>query len=431
MIKRSIICALALPLVSSLISIPHHASFAAAPLSTSAQLDAIEKRIEADELSDDVYAQLESIITKEPTNPKAHLYLGNCYAKLGLPDQAIEEFKLATKYGPNEPKAFVELVKQQIKFGQIPAAMTLLNEAGRKFPKDPEVQFLIASSLIAKGKWDEGEYGLKMAIAKKKKILGLTSALAEIRLMQGNFEEAIKLAKADLEIKPAFPMANRIYGLALASTGKFEESIAPLNIAYQATPFKQGLAENLSACAAWAGKWQIALEPAIIALGATATLDSNNPKQKARLYEIMRHCTADQIELAIKAATIKSGKHPPAAFFFALGDVLDGVNMRKLAMEQYTRGLQEAPSFGRAWYRLGKDLEIYSRDYEAALRCYQKAHAFNLQDPEIAMAMYSLSDKLAKRNKDWAWRLKDVLKPQRPAPAVPEAGATATVGATR
>ncbi|MBA3855669.1 MAG: hypothetical protein C0507_02050 [Cyanobacteria bacterium PR.3.49] len=431
MIKRSIFCALALPLVSSLIAFSSAVTFAAPPPSTSSRLDAIEKRIEADELSDDVYAQLEAIIAKEPTNPKAHLYLGNCYAKLGLPDQAIEEFKLATKYGPNEPKAFVELVKQQIKFGQIPAAMTLLNEAGRKFPKDPEVQFLIASSLIAKGKWDEGEYGLKMAIAKKKKILGLTSALAEIRLMQGNFDEAMKLAKADLEINPKFPMANRIYGLALASTGKFEESIGPLDIAYQATPFKQGLAENLSACAVWAGKWKIALEPSIIALGATASLDSNNPKQKARLYEVMRHCTVNEIELAIKAATIKSGQHPPAAFFFALGDVLDSINMRKFAMEQYTRGLQEAPTYGRAWYRLGKDLEIYSKDYEAALQCYQKAHAFKLQDAEIAMAMYSLSDKLAKRNKDWAWRLKDVLKPPKPAPAIPDPGATAAAGATR
>ncbi len=41
-----------------------------------------------------------------------------------------------------------------------------------------------------------------------------------------------------------------------------------------------GLAENLAACAVWAGKWDIALEPSIIALGATASLDANNPKEK-------------------------------------------------------------------------------------------------------------------------------------------------------
>jgi len=395
------------------------------------QLEAIEKKIESDQLSDDVYAQLEAIIAKEPTNHKAHLYLGNCYAKLGLPDQAIDEFKLATKYGPNDPKAFVELVKQQIKFGQIPAAMTLLNEAQRKFPKDPEVQFLIASSMIAKGKWDEGEYGLKMAIAKKKKILGLTSALAEIRLMQGNFEEAMRLAKSDLEINPKFPMANRIYGLALASTGKFEESIPYLDKAFQATPFKQDLTENLAACAAWAGKWRIALEPSIIALGFTASLEANNPKQKARLYEVMRHCTPNEIELAVKAATIKSGQHPPAAFFFALGDVLDSVKLHKLAMDQYIRGLQEAPTYGRAWYRLGKDLELYAKDYDQALKCYQKAHAFRMHDPEIAMAMYSLSDKLSKRNQDWAWKLRDLLKPAKPAPVIPEPGATTADNTTR
>src|SRR5262249_20647139 len=161
-----------------------------------------------------------------------------------------------------------------------------------------------------------------------------------------------------------FAMANRIYGLALASTGHFEKSIAPLNKAYEQQPFKQGLAENLAACAAWAGKWKIALEPAIISLGATATLDSNNQREKNRLYEVFRNVKHSEIQSAVESATIKIGKRPPAAYFFALGDVLDSVNMRALAIEQYKRGLQEEPTFGRAWFRLGKDLEIYAKDYQ-------------------------------------------------------------------
>ena len=143
------------------------ATLAAAQEGSAAQLDAIEKKIEKDQFGDEMYAQLDSIITKEPTNFRAHLYLGNCYAKLGLPDQAIEEFKLATKHGPNEPKAYVELVKQQIKLGQIPAAMELLDEAGRKFPNDPEVQFWIGNSLLKKGRFPEAEVAYKLAIAKK------------------------------------------------------------------------------------------------------------------------------------------------------------------------------------------------------------------------------------------------------------------------
>ncbi len=139
--KRSITCALALPLICMLYSGPQ-LTYAAAATAFGAQLDAIEKKVEKDELGDEVYAQLDSIISKEPTNYRAHLYLGNCYSKLGLPESAIEEFKLATKYGPDQPKAFVELVKTQIRLGQMPAAMELLNEAQKKFPKDPDVLYL-------------------------------------------------------------------------------------------------------------------------------------------------------------------------------------------------------------------------------------------------------------------------------------------------
>lgn len=433
--KSSIICSLAIPfLLPFLLSASQPlclSAFAATGAVSKTQLDNIEKRIEKDELGDDVYAQLDEIIQKEPGNYRAHLYLGNCYDKLGLPEQALEQFELAAKYGPQEPKAFVEMVKAQIKMGQVPSAMGLIGEAKKKFPNDPEVLFWSGNFLQSKGRWEEAKTAYILAMSQKKQILGLPSAMAEIKLLEGDFPQAKVLAQADLAKDPNFAMANRIYGLALASTGRFEQSIEPLNKAYQQQPFKQGLAENLSACAAWAGKWKIALEPAIIALGATATLDSNNPKEKIRLLEIFRHSKPEEIEMAVKAATIKAGKHPPAAFFFALGDVLDSVNMRQLAIEQYKRGLQEEPSFGRAWYRLGKDLEIYAKDYEQALQCYQKAHAFQMKDPEIAMAMYSLSDKLAKRNQDWSWKLRDVLKPPKKVEPIPEPAATASVDATR
>lgn len=427
--KRSITL-LALPFIC-ILSAGQQMTFAAASAPSSAQLEAIEKKIEKDELSDEVYAELDSIISKDPTNYRAHLYLGNCYAKLGLPESAIEEFKLATKYGPNQPKAFVELVKQQIRLGQIPAAIELLNEAKKKFPNDPEVLFWSGNELFSKGKVPEAQYIWRLAMNKNKKILGLASALGEVSLLQGDFPKAKVLAQQDLAINPNFAMANRIYGLALASTGKFEQSIAPLNKAYEQQPFKQGLAENLAACAVWAGKWKIALEPSIIALGATASLDSNNAKEKKRLYEVFRHVTAKEIEMAIEAANIKIGKHPPGAYFFALGDVLDSMNMRRLAMDQYRRGLQEEPAFGRAWFRLGKDLEIYAKDYQQALQCYQKAHVFRMKDQEITMHMYSLADKLAKRDLDWSWKLKDVLKPPKKMPPVIEPEATASANSTR
>ncbi len=73
---------------------------------------------------------------------------------------------------------------------------------------------------------------------KDKKPIGLASSLGEVALMQGDFAKAKALAEQDLAIDPKFAMANRIYGLALASTGKFEQSIAPLNKAYEQHAFQ-------------------------------------------------------------------------------------------------------------------------------------------------------------------------------------------------
>lgn len=402
----SLLCAFSL-------SICQQNSFAVETPEIKAQLDTIEKKVEKDELGEDVYAQLERIIAQDPKNYRAHLYLGNCYAKLGLPDGAVEEFRLATQYGPGEPKAFVELIKGQIKLGQVPSAMQLLDEAKKKFPKDPEVQFWVGNYLLSKNRWMEAEQTYTEALKKGKVIFGLPTSLAEIKLMKGSPEEARDLALKDLKVDFSYAAANRVYGLALASTGKFEESIEPLRRAFVQQPFKEGLADNLAACAVWAGKYKLALEPSLITLGASSSPESNNPREKKRLYDVFRHLSKAEVEAGIAETRKKIGKHPRPSYFFALGDVLDGMGYYKLAMEQYSAGLAQEPTFGRGWFRMGLDLERYARNYDAALECYQKAHAYRPEDDQIVYHLHSLSDKLARRPDNWAWHLRDLIKPAK------------------
>ena len=47
------------------------------------------------------------------------------------------------------------------------------------------------------------------------------------------------------------------------------------------------------------------------------------------------------------------------------------------------------------------------------------------------MHMYSLADKLAKRDLDWSWKLKDALKPPKKMPPLIEPEATAQANSTR
>lgn len=388
-------------------------SFAASATAFQSQLDVIEEKIAQGDVSESLYAELENIISKEPTNYRAYLLLGNCYDFLALPELSQEQYELATRYGPNEPKAFVELIKSQIRMGQIKSAMALLDQARRKFPKDPEVQFWVGNYLLSKNRFSEAETAYVLALQQKKKILGLSTSLGEIRLAQGRYGEAYFLADADLAIQKNYALANRVKGLALMKLGRYEQAMQPLRIAYFTAQFKPNLAASFAKCCFWSGRYSDALNPALVNLALTSSMDSNNPVEKNFLVSVIKKVPDDYLRKVVDHLQKTLGKAFPASYHFALGDVLDRVNKPELAVAQYKLGLEREPSFARGWLRLGQDLEKHYRSYDQALSCYKMADGFKPGDAEITSNLYRLSNKLANRSRDWSWQLKDLFHPAK------------------
>jgi tetratricopeptide (TPR) repeat protein len=380
-------------------------------LAATDELKQIEERLEIDKnqpVTDDMIEQVQAVLANDPQNRDAHMILAQCYDRLGLPDQADQEFTLAVKYSPDDPHALVELVKAEIKSGHPQVAMKMLEAAGKRFPNDAEVMFWYANYLATTNKTKEATALYKIALEHNAKILGLASALGQLRLEDRRFGDAVQLANQDLALDKNFVLAYRVKGFALAFMSRWSEAQEPLRIAYKEQPFKGGVAYMYAKACAWSGDYQDALEPALVALAVSSNLETNNYEQKVALARILRNVPRDK---AIAKIGIVSNNldlsMPNPAFHFALGDVLDRADMHDTAIEQYHKGLQMAPNFARAIFRLGKDMELYKQQYKEALFCYTRAHELAPQDAEIDAYYQRLRQRLEMRNEDVAWRLKD------------------------
>jgi len=85
-------------------------------------------------------------------------------------------------------------------------------------------------------------------------------------------------------------------------------------------------------------------------------------------------------------------------------------------MAEYEQGIKRCTTckhdediVGRGMYRLALDKEEFARDYQSALQLYEKALALRPTDVEIEHHYLRLKDRLANRNNDFAWKLKDAF----------------------
>jgi tetratricopeptide (TPR) repeat protein len=377
---------------------------------TSLILDRIQQEVDVESVSDRSYEDLAKILEKEPTNPRAHLLLANSYDLLGMPEEAYANYRLALKYGPDDPKAIVGMIKSETKAGRTMIASALVTDALKRFPDNPEIKFWAANFLYSSNKIKEAEAFYKEALESKNEIVGLPSALAVIRFRQRRYVEAVALARRDLRKNPNLMLANEVAGLALMKLERYGQAVEPLHIAFIATPLKDLVSQEYAQALYWKGDYVEALRPALVNLAVTGDLYGNNVFSKNVLGRILRHVQKRDLAKMIQEVSGRLGIDNSAAFHFSLGDDLDRYGFRDLAMQQYRRGLQIEPAFGRGWYRLGLDLETYAHDYPEALNCLQKAKALLPEDEAVAKHLLRLEDRWATYRADWAWQFKDWLK---------------------
>jgi tetratricopeptide (TPR) repeat protein len=140
-------------------------------------------------------------------------------------------------------------------------------------------------------------------------------------------------------------------------------------------------------------------------------MEKSNQSIKTKIMAIMRRIPAKQSTAAIHEVGQKFGNtFLGGQMHFALGDVFDRLGRYPEAMEQYQEGLNIQPDFGRGYFRLGKDYEVFRRDFQAAKRNYSQAMLYDHGDTEMQARAERLEAHMANQGNDLSMRLKNVLR---------------------
>lgn len=359
--------------------------------------------------------RLAQAVEKNPNDIDARCQLGACYDQLALPDLAREQYSAAIKAAPNNPHLWMLRVRQELKAGRSEVAMHLIESAHDRFADDPEVLFWYGNYFAAKSRTDDAAFAYNLALQKNPEIEGLRSALGEVCLDKMRYGDALRLADEEIKSHPKFWLAYKVKAFALMGLHKPDQALAPLRVAYANYTSKAIVARTYARACIWCGLYQEGLTPALMFLNSTSNLTSNDPVAKKMVATILEHLPKTYVakELPILSDSVQKIK-PNAAYYFALGDTLDRVDMNDIAVNQYYNGLKAEPNFARGLFRLGRDFELARRDYKAALMLYAQANAIAPNDPEIATYFLRLGKRYKNRENDLVWRLKDYMLPSIP-----------------
>jgi len=373
-------------------------------------LSRVQQELDKGQISDETSQELERLIEQDPRNARAHMLMGNALELLGLKEQALDQLKLAAHYAPNDPHTLVELIKEYIKLGQMEQAKIAMEDARKRFPKDYEIMFWLGNFYLSRGQYSDALHQYQAAYKSEKPILGLPSAMGQIALDGRKYGDAIAYADEDIRQRPDFPMANQIKGLALVHMGRYKEAVNPLKKAYNADPYKPDITYAFAQSLYWVGYNTAAMRPALLYLAMKANSNNNDMKASRLVSDIMSQLTERNVNIAISAISSRVPEKLKAAYHFALADLLDQRQFRSLAVTEYLNGLKIKPDFGKGWYALGLDYETGENKYAKALECYKKARLLAPENKQIMNQERRLQDRLAGRNDDVAWQLKDEIK---------------------
>jgi tetratricopeptide (TPR) repeat protein len=405
-------------LVSNLVALV--AINAAAPCFALAQSDAVNQRLGQieGELNTNpnpqpqLLQEISKIVQQNPNNGKAHFLAGRVLQRMGFSTLATQEFDKADKLMPQTPDSMLEAFLLKMEQGEPEAAFDYIGYLAKRFPNDPALALTRALLMESKGQKALAEVFLKKALDGKDQRIGVATAVGNIRLRQGDYAEAVRLAQYDLAKNPTYYRAAVLAGEACTKLKRYKEGAGYYKRVYEANANALGDEQinNYATCLFRTEQFLAALDPALMYL-AMATKPDVMRKAKYQVYSLMKQTKSTQWMPVINKVearlehTIYQGR-----LDLALGDVFDTLGHRHIAEQFYAQGIVQLPTLGRPYYRLARDFELDGQ-YEKAKALYEKAYALDPNDKDIAggFACFVLSRYVNRKN-DIAWQLKDLVQ---------------------
>lgn len=370
------------------------------------ELKEIDQKIDSGRVSKDMVARVQVLIGKQPKSAAGHYTAGRLLAYYGYNDLAEQEFALADQLDPARAKAVLELFDLRVQKEDFIGAYRLLQFIAKRFPDEPSLMMMQGIFLEREGQLAQAERVYEKALANPKKVVGVATALAGVRLRQGKSLEALRLANIDLERSPNHFNANIIKGEALLALDRPGPATVCLEKARLVKPKHSDLPKILALAHYRNKDYQKALPYALLIM---ATKTKSNELADAKLFcaKLINQLPPATTQICIRGTEgsliddiYRSRLH------LAVGDVFDRMSRHTEAAEQFKEGVRYDPSNARGWYRLAVDEELFGM-YDLALIHFKRAHDLNPSDQEVSAACIRLALRVLNRQRDVAWRLKE------------------------
>jgi len=189
-----------------------------------------------------------------PNYAYAHSNLGAALAAQGRLDEAIAHYAEALRLDPNYAEAHNNLGVTLAKEGKLQEAIAHYSEALRINPTYVEAHTNLGAALADEGKLEEAIARYSEALRLDPYYVGAHNNLGNALASQGKLEQAIARYSEALRLNPNYAQAHNNLGNVLASQGRLEEAIARYSEALRLNPNYVEARNNLAAAAARRGK---------------------------------------------------------------------------------------------------------------------------------------------------------------------------------
>ncbi|MGD0199485.1 MAG: tetratricopeptide repeat protein [Bryobacteraceae bacterium] len=278
---------------------------------------------------------------------------------------------------------------------QIQAAITDLQSAVSRDPKNPVLRFNLGRALLAKGQLDQARLQFQEAIKNRAEYLQPRMWLAQLYLFRRDFANALRATKEILELDPRNVPAKLIRTQALAAMGDMIQARAELAQIIVQYPNSVEATSQLAILDLSEKRYREAEE-------AFLRLHKAHPSDLRALMGLAEtYAAQNQWDQAVRVLEEELARSPGRLELrSALGNVAYRAGRYDVAIREFQALIRARPDAGGLYLRLG---ETYRRkgDFQAAVRTFEKAKQLRPNDPaaylQIALMMEATHDRAGAR----------------------------------
>jgi len=171
-----------------------------------------------------------------PSDPVAHLNLGNALGRAGLLQEAAASYRRALALRPELVEALNNLADVELEQGDLEAASASLRRAVELRPDFAEAQQNLGKALLRLGRYEEALESCKKAVHLAPGSPQAHNSLGNVLARLGQFDAAIASFRRCIALWPEFAEAHANLANAIRSTGRLDEAAEEYRLALRIKP---------------------------------------------------------------------------------------------------------------------------------------------------------------------------------------------------